>query len=59
MARALHVNCPSPWVIATASHALPEDRDLPLQVTSDTAEFDELAGIATYQGDVRLARAAY
>ena len=27
-------------LFATVSHALPEDRDLPLQVTSDTAEFD-------------------
>ena len=43
-------------LFATVSHALPEDRDLPLQVTSDTAEFDELAGIATYQGDVRLSQ---
>ena len=25
-------------------------------MTSDTAEFDELAGIATYQGDVRLSQ---
>lgn len=34
--------------------ALPEDRELPLSVTSDQAEFDELAGVATYQGQVEL-----
>ena len=38
--------------------ALPEDRELPLSITADQAEFDEVAGIANYQGQVVLIQGA-
>ncbi len=50
MARALALLLLTPLM----AMALPEDRELPLDVTADQAEFDELAGIANYQGQVLL-----
>jgi len=50
MARTLVLLFCLPWL----AYALPQDRDLPLDVTADQAEFDELAGVAKYRGSVVL-----
>jgi lipopolysaccharide export system protein LptA len=34
--------------------ALETDRDQPVEIESDSAEFDELGGLTTYRGNVRL-----
>ena len=34
--------------------ALESDRDQPVEIESDTAEFDELGGLTTYSGNVQL-----
>lgn len=34
--------------------ALESDRDQPVEIESDSAEFDEQAGLTTYRGNVRL-----
>ena len=39
-----------------ASHALPADRDQPIQIQADWAELDERKGTATYGGDVRMSQ---
>ncbi|MGB0958269.1 MAG: lipopolysaccharide transport periplasmic protein LptA [Litorivicinus sp.] len=44
--------------LSTAALALPADRDLPITVNADQAEFDEGAGRATYSGNVVLVQGA-
>lgn len=45
------------FLIATFSSqllALESDRDQPVEIESDSAEFDELGGLTTYSGNVQL-----
>lgn len=37
-----------------AAYALESDRDQPVEIESDSAEFDDNAGLTTYRGNVRL-----
>ena len=37
-----------------AATALESDRDQPVEIETDSAEFDELAGLTTYRGNVHL-----
>lgn len=39
-------------LFATATHALPTDRQQPIHIEADTADLDEKKGIAIYRGDV-------
>lgn len=39
-------------LISTAAHALPTDREQPVQVSANSARFNEKTGIATYNGAV-------
>lgn len=41
-------------ISAQVGHALESDRDQPVEIESDSAEFDELAGLTTYRGSVHL-----
>ena len=36
--------------------ALPADRDLPLHISSDSADFDDRSGVATYRGAVDISQ---
>lgn len=40
------------FLMAATAVALPTDRDQPLQVSADSARFDEKSGVATYKGSV-------
>jgi len=35
---------------------MPEDRNQPIRVQADTAELDDLRGVAVYRGDVVITR---
>ena len=41
-------------LLTPAANALESDRDQPVEIESDSAEFDDLAGLTTYRGNVRL-----
>lgn len=41
-------------LLACAAHALPEDRQQPIEVSADSAERDEKAGTTTYTGRVQV-----
>lgn len=41
-------------LVPTLSHALPEDRDQPIQVESDSAQRDDRGDILIYEGSVRI-----
>lgn len=42
------------FVPAAGALALPDDRDQPIEIRADQVELDDEAGVAIYQGDVRL-----
>lgn len=41
-------------ISAQMGYALESDRDQPVEIESDNAEFDEVAGLTTYRGSVHL-----
>ncbi len=41
-------------LMATQLWALPEDRDKPIYISSDSADIDDAKGIAIYRGDVEM-----
>ena len=41
-------------LIVSAAHALPADKDQPIELAADSVEVDEGKGISVYQGDVEL-----
>lgn len=41
-------------LFAARAQALPEDRDLPMRITADKAERDEISGVTIYTGNVVL-----
>jgi lipopolysaccharide export system protein LptA len=41
-------------VTAPISHALPDDRNQPIHISSDTAEVDDKTGLSIYRGTVKI-----
>jgi lipopolysaccharide export system protein LptA len=41
-------------LFAALTQALPEDRDLPMRITADKAERDDISGVTIYTGNVVL-----
>lgn len=39
-------------LLASATHALPSDRQQPIHIEADTADLDDKKGVAIYRGDV-------
>ena len=46
------VLCLALAVLGQPAHALPEDRNLPIHIQADSADFDQQAGSAVYRGQV-------
>ena len=41
-------------LLATGAAALPDDAEQPIEIESDSAELDEVSGVAVYAGNVRM-----